>query len=101
MPCSVVKKETSNNFIISDELNEIIQKTAKKDKVLIEALSRKMKQIIDLDWNPLNHFKNLRHEMSDYKRVHINKSFVLLFEADRKQNIILFHTLKHHDEAYK
>jgi len=94
-------KKVANNFVISDELNEIIQKLAKKDKPLAEALNKKMKQIINFEWTSLDHFKNLQYSLSDFKRAHISKSFVLLFRVDKQHNQIRFETLKHHDEAYK
>jgi len=38
--------------------------------------------------------------MSDYKRVHILKSFVLTFKVDISNNVIYFVKLTHHDDAY-
>lgn len=45
------------------------------------------------------HYKNLKHDLNPYRRVHINGNLVLLFrlEADR----IVFEDLTTHDEAYR
>ena len=60
-----------------------------------------MNQIIDCDKETINHYKNLRYGLSDYKRVHIGKSFVLLFFVNFENNIINFIKFDHHDKIYK
>jgi len=87
--------------ILSDELKEIITKLSSKDKQLFLELNKKMLQIMDCDKDTINHYKNLRGELSNYKRVHIGKSFVLLFSVDLKNNIIYFVKFSHHDKVYK
>jgi YafQ family addiction module toxin component len=79
------------------ELAKILHKLAQKDKVLAEAVMKKVSQIAEGDEVFLAHFKNLRGELSNYKRVHVG-SFVLMFKLE--DNVIIFDRLKHHDEAY-
>lgn len=88
-------------FSISDELKEIMIKLQVKDKQLLLELNKKIKQIIASDKETINHYKNLRYGLSGYKRVHIGKSFVLVFLVDTKENKIFFDRLTHHDQAYK
>jgi mRNA-degrading endonuclease RelE of RelBE toxin-antitoxin system len=45
----------------------------------------------------IHHYKNLRHPLQDYKRVHI-KNHVLLFRF--KDNAITFESFEHHDTVY-
>lgn len=64
-------------------------------------IGKKIKQIIASDTQTIAHYKNLRNELSDYKRGHVAKSFVLMFKVFKKENFILFDKIKHHDDAYK
>ena len=84
-----------------EEIKVEIKVLSKRNKKLVEILNKKIKQIIDSDEFTIDHYKNLRHGLSDYKRVHIDKSFVLLFKVFKEKNYILFDKLKHHDDAYK
>jgi YafQ family addiction module toxin component len=88
------------DFNLSDELRFIIKKLKKKDPKKVKIISKKIKQIISCDSETINHYKNLRYGLKNYKRVHIGKSFVLTFEADIKNNFILFVDFNHHDRAY-
>jgi mRNA-degrading endonuclease RelE of RelBE toxin-antitoxin system len=38
--------------------------------------------------------------MEDFKRVHIGKSFVLIFTVDDNNNRVIFVGFAHHDEIY-
>jgi len=86
------------NFIISPELERLLDKLAHKDKPLALAIRKKIQQIISCDESTIHHFKNLRGGMSDYKRVQIG-SFVLLFKVEK--DIVLFDRFVHHKEAYR
>lgn len=89
------------NSVLSDEVKETINKLYSKDKQLFLELQKKMNQIIDCDKDTINYYKNLRYGLSDYKRVHIGKSFVLLFSVDLQNNTNYFVKFDHHDKAYK
>ena len=39
--------------------------------------------------------------MKEFKRVHIDKSFILIFKFDKTNNKIKFYDLDHHDKIYK
>ena len=73
----------------------------KKDRKLYEALMKKIEQIAASYEFTIDHYKNLSHGMSDYKRVHVGKSFVLIFRVFKKERFILFDRFRHHDDAYK
>ena len=91
----------SFNFDLSDELKLLIKKLQKKDKIRIIILNKKIKEIINNNLNSIDKYKNLRYALSEYKRVHIDKSFVLIFKIDKERNHILFDKLKHHNEIYR
>jgi len=85
---------------LTDELKIKIRKLLKKDKLKVEIINKKIKQIINCDEESINHYKNLRHDLSEYKRVHIDKNFVLAFKVDILNNFILFVDFDHHDNIY-
>jgi len=89
------------DFNLSDELKLIIKKLIKKDKQKVEIINKKIKEIINSDNQSIQHYKNLRNDLKDYKRVHIQKSFVLTFKVDITNNFILFADFDHHDKIYK
>ena len=81
------------NYEISEELEIELKKLFKKDKLRYEIIIKKIEQIVNQDEFTINHYKNLRHDLSDYKRVHIDKSFVLLFKVYIDRNFILFDSI--------
>ena len=60
-----------------------------------------MNEIVSQDLDTIMHYKNLRYDLSDQKRVHIGEKFVLTFQVFIKENYILFLRFKHRDEIYK
>jgi len=87
------------DFDLTDELKFKISKL--KNYKQVEIFYKKIKQIIACDENSINHYKNLRHELKDYKRVHVDKSFALTFKVNLNKNLILFTDFDHHDRIYK
>ncbi|MBF0475171.1 MAG: type II toxin-antitoxin system RelE/ParE family toxin [Deltaproteobacteria bacterium] len=82
-------KKYSENF--KKDLRKI-----KTDFLLRERVVGKIAEIIE---NP-HHYKPLRNMLKNRRRVHLG-SFVLIFEVDDKEELVTFHALRHHDEAYK
>ena len=79
--------------LIEDKLSKL----KRKDPTLFIAIQKKICQIASFDNNAVQHFKNLRRDLKDYKRVHI-KSYVLIFKIEG--NTLIFAKFCHHDEAY-
>lgn len=86
-------------FSIEDNLKKKLDKVHKKDKVLYEAVMNKIGEIINCE--DINHYKNLRSPLQDFKRVHIRGSFVLLFKYLRPKDTVVFYDMDHHDFIYK
>ena len=84
--------------ILSDELRKKLTNLKRKDKITYNAAKKKIIQIASSDKNAIQHFKNLRHPMNEFKRVHIG-SFVLIFRL--KDNTLIFEEFEHHDKIYK
>ena len=87
-------------FDFSENLKKEISVLTKKNSNLAEQLKKKIKQIVESDNETINHYKNLRHDLSDQKRVHIGENFVLTFEVNIKTNFILFIKFDHRDNIY-
>ncbi|HQT45131.1 MAG TPA: addiction module toxin RelE [Candidatus Micrarchaeota archaeon] len=88
------------DFDVSDELKLKIRKLLKKDRKKAGIINKKIKDIIACDNSTIEHCKNLRHGLKEYKRVHIDTHFVLTFHVDKQRNFILFVDFDHHDDAY-
>ena len=86
------------NYIISDNLRNILKRFSKKDKIFYEKILKKIDEIVNSE--NINHYKNLKYRFKDSKRVHIGH-FVLIFKYDKKSNTIFFDNIKHHDFIYK
>lgn len=85
-------------FETKPELEKILEKLIKKDKKLYEQIIKKIQEIISC--YDIEHYKNLRYNMKDSKRVHIGH-FVLIFSYDKKRNFVSFEYFDHHDNIYK
>jgi YafQ family addiction module toxin component len=86
-------------FEIEEKLYKYIKKLFKKDKNKYEIVWKKINEILNIE--NVEHYKNLRAPMNEFKRVHIDKSFVLVFKYNKEKNKIIFFDLDHHDRVYK
>ena len=86
-------------FDIEEKLHQILKKLFKKDKKRYEITWKKINEIINS--SNIEHYKNLKFPMNEFKRVHIDKSFVLVFKYDKANDRIKFYDLDHHDKIYK
>ncbi len=81
----------------SKELTRKMTKIQKKNAVMFEAIIKKIGEIKE---NP-EHYKPLRYDLTGYRRVHLMKSFVLVFKIDHINNKIIFEDFDHHDNIYE
>ncbi len=84
-------------YEIKPNLKEILGKLAKKDRLLFERIMSKIEEIINCE--EIDHYKNLRYDLKDCKRVHIGH-FVLIFSFVKEENKISFIDFDHHDKIY-
>ena len=87
-----------HDFKVSEHLQEILKKFSKKDKSLHTQVLKKIGEIVNN--SDIEHYKNLRYNMKDSKRVYIGH-FVLVFQFDKSVNMINFDDFDHHDNIYK
>ena len=74
-----------------------IKQLTKKNKELERALKAKIKAILK---NP-KRFKPLKKPLAGLRRVHVFKSFVLLYKLESTKKEVVLVKFAHHDEAYK
>ena len=78
-------------------MDKALNKLSKKNPKQFEIILKKILEVIQ---NP-HHYKNLRKPLQHLRRVHIDKSFVLIFSVNKKEKRVLFEELDHHDRIYK
>ncbi len=83
-------------YEVKPELQRTLNTLFKKDRRLYGQIINKIEEIINVQ--DINHYKNLKYPLEEYKRVHIGH-FVLLFIF--LKNEISFTDLDHHDNAYQ
>jgi len=88
----------SFTVIVSDDLKKKLTILKRRDHTTYVSLQKKMLQIIACDRTTIEHFKNLRGHLSDFKRVHIGNSVLIFRVADET---IFFEAFDHHDKIYK
>ncbi len=77
-------------------VEKILHKLGKKNPKQLSIIGNKIEEVI---LNP-HHYKNLRKPLQHLKRVHIDKSFVLVFSVDETTKTIIFEDYDHHDNIY-
>ena len=78
-------------------LERILKKLYKKNRKLYDVAVKRIEQIVDTPW----HFKPLRHNFGGLRRIHLESSFVLIFQIDEKSKTVVFLDLDHHDKVYR
>jgi YafQ family addiction module toxin component len=81
---------------VEEEVYRAFKKLAKKDRTHLEAINKKIEQILN---DPLQ-FKPLKHPLDGLRRVHVG-SFVLIYEVLENQKTVRILKYKHHDQAYQ
>ncbi len=82
---------------VAEQLQKKLIKLAKKNQQLKEMLDKKIREIQE---EP-HHYKPLRPPLQNKFRVHIGKSFVLVFDILENEKIVRLLDFDHHDNIYK
>ncbi len=81
---------------ISDKADKKFYKLSKKNKKQLEIINKKIKQIRQDPY----HYKPLKGDMHGSYRVHIDSSFVLIYEIDEENKLVRILDYDHHDKVY-
>ena len=85
------------NLKIDEALLKKLDKLAKKNKKQAEIILKKTDEILE---DP-HRYKNLRAPLNDWKRVHIDAHFVLVFSINENTKTVTLEDCDHHDNIYK
>ena len=86
------------NYEVMPYLQRILNRLSKKDKAHYNQILNKIEDIVNS--KDVEHYKNLKYDLSEYKGVHIGH-FVLVFKFEKVNNKIKFEDFDHHDVIYK
>lgn len=78
------------------KIDKIFEKLAKKNPKQLKIIAKKLEEILD---NPYR-FKPLSNVMKGQRRVHIDKSFVLVYSIDEQNKTVILEDYDHHDRIY-
>lgn len=77
-------------------VDRIFSKLSKKNRNMLLIIEKKVKEILE---NP-HMFKPLKHPLQNLRRVHIDKSFVLIFSINEERKAVILEDFDHHDNIY-
>ncbi|MCL2133987.1 MAG: type II toxin-antitoxin system RelE/ParE family toxin [Candidatus Bathyarchaeota archaeon] len=80
---------------IEEQVSKTFHKLLKRDRVQLEAINKKIRQILVDPYQ----FKPLKHPLDGFRRTHIN-SFVLIYCVVEKSSTVQIVQYTHHDKAY-
>ena len=81
---------------VRPELDRKLLKLAKKNKKQLIIIRNKTEEILR---NP-HRYKNLRKPLQHWKRVHIDRHFVLTFSIDEETRTVTLEDYEHHEKIY-
>jgi len=84
------------SYELRKSVEKIFFKLAKRNPNQLLIIEKKIEEVRQ---NP-QHYKNLRKPLQHLKRVHIDKSFVLVFSVDENRKHIIMEDYDHHDNIY-
>ena len=85
------------SYALRKTVEKIFFKLANKNPKQLKIIEKKINEIVQ---NP-HHYKNLRKPLQHLKRIHIDKSFVILFSVDEDNQKVIIEAYDHHDTIYK
>lgn len=88
-------------IVINPELVPVFDDLKVKDPHAYGNLKKKIYQIAEILQLHPNHCKNLKKPLQRFKRVHVNKAFVIVFEVDTQNKLMIIHDYDHHNRIYK
>ncbi len=85
------------DYELRKSVEKIFFKLAKKNPKQLEIIFEKIEEIKQ---DP-HHYKNLSRPLQHLRRVHIDKSFVLVFSINEFKKLLIIEDYDHHDKIYK
>jgi YafQ family addiction module toxin component len=82
---------------VREHVEKTFEQLAKKNPKQLEIIKNKLAEIVE---NP-HRYKPLRKPMQNNRRVHIDKSFVLIYSIDERSKTVIVEEYDHHDSIYR
>ncbi len=82
---------------IKENLDRKFKRLKKKDREMLMLIDRKVQKILDDPYR----FKPLRKPLQNKRRVHVGRSFVLIYEINEEEKTVTLLDFDHHDNIYK
>ena len=79
----------------ADKIFRNLSKKNPKQLIMID------KKIREIRLNPHHIYKFLRKPLQTFNRVHIDKSFVLVFKIDHERKTVIIYYYDHNDKVYR
>jgi mRNA interferase RelE/StbE len=86
-----------HRLAIKEKLDKKFKKLQKKDKEMLRLIERRVQEVLE---NPYR-LKPLRKPLQNKRRVHVGGAFVLVYEVNEKEKIVILMECDHHDNVYK
>ena len=84
-------------LFIHPQVDRVFKKLSSKNKSQMIIIAKKL---IEIRSNPNHEYKSLKPPLHGFKRIHIDKHFVLIFKINHlTKNVEVYH-YSHHDDAY-
>ncbi len=82
---------------VKETLKKKFHKMEKREKRLLQIINKKVLEIRNSPYL----FKPLRFPMSNLRRVHIDRNFVLVYSIDEQNKTVVLEDFDHHDNVYR
>ena len=82
---------------LAPHVDRRFMRLSKKNRSQLVVIYKKIQQILE---NPY-HFKPLRGDMHGSRRVHVESSFVLVYEIDEPRKTVKVLDYDHHDKIFE
>ncbi len=92
-----VKDKEPYQIEVQPHLDKILLRLGKKAPRQYQIIKKKTEEIVK---NP-HRYKNLHAPLNEWRRVHIDKHFVLTFSIDEETKTVILEDYDHHDRIYK
>ena len=83
---------------VKEEVDRIFKKLSKKNPKQLSIINKKIEEIRE---NPNHIYKFLRKPLQSFNRVHIDRSFVLIFKVEHERKAVVIYYYDHHNNVYK
>ncbi len=85
------------SITVRPELDKTLGKLYKRNRKQFEIIMKKVEEIVQ---DP-HRYKNLKAPLQHWKRVHIDRHFVLAFSVDEETQAVVLEDYDHHDNIYR